>query len=318
MPTLHTSGLALPYPSAGTDPVSNGDDILRELVNRLEVVVGPPKGSAGGDLGGTYPNPTVVTINGVAVSAVVFNTDARLTNARVPSGAAGGDLGGTYPNPAVAQVNGRAASAVVFTDDPRLSGGLADGAVTFAKLASTVLAGFVPIGAIFPYVGDSDPGDIGGGVTFLLADGRLISRTTYAAFYGKSGHKYNGGADPGSSQVRIPDKRGRVSIGEDNMGTAQGAANRIPNSNRVHGQNGGEERHTLSVAELATHKHELVDSVGTFAFVSYVAGGVGGATASAPPTGYNNGSLSVGFAGSSTPHNNMSPYEVDNYIVRIA
>lgn len=99
-----------------------------------------PAGPAGGELAGTYPNPTVA--DNVIDSANIINGTIQagdlaggvIPTTLPPSGAAGGDLtGSTYPNPVIATgavTSAKIADGTIDTVD------LKDSSVTSAKIVS--------------------------------------------------------------------------------------------------------------------------------------------------------------------------------------
>ena len=99
---------------------------------------------------------------------------------------------------------------------------------------------FLPSGGIVPFAWASSP------VWFLLCDWAIVSRTTYSNLFSVIGTTYWVG--DGTTTFAIPNMKGRVVVGFDTTQTEFDAL----------GEVGGAKTHTLSEAEMPSHKHKVV------------------------------------------------------------
>jgi microcystin-dependent protein len=100
----------------------------------------------------------------------------------------------------------------------------------------------VPPGVVTPYAGAVAP------LGWLLCNGQAVSRTTYADLFGSIGTAF--GAGNGTTTFNVPDLRGRMPLGLDNLGG--GSANRVTDAAAdTMGGAGGTETHTLTAAQQA-------------------------------------------------------------------
>jgi microcystin-dependent protein len=108
----------------------------------------------------------------------------------------------------------------------------------------------VPVGSIVDFAGATAP------FGWLLCDGSAISRTTYSGLFAVINTIY--GAGNGSTTFNLPDCRGRLRAGLDNMGGT--AALRITSAGSginalVSGASGGAQNVTLTVGTMPSHAH---------------------------------------------------------------
>lgn len=191
----------------------------------------------------------------------------------------------------------------------------------------------IPIGGSIDFWGGSAPNS-----AFAFMYGQAISRTVYSTLFSMFSTTY--GVGDGSTTFNIPDVRGRVIAGKDDMGGS--AAARLTSiyygaSAASLGAVGGSQSHTLTLGELPTgiasngsNSISVSSSVGGIPFGTTgrtvqdygSGGGAGGFNQTPPSTGTitSTGTNSVSVASNNTSgnaHSIVPPTIIANKLIRI-
>ena len=173
-----------------------------------------------------------------------------------------------------------------------------------------------PAGIILPYAGSSAP------TGWLLCFGQSLSTATYAALFSVIGYTYGGSG----GSFSLPDLRGRVIAGKDNMGGT--SANRLTGltdgvDGDVLGGSGGLETNTLTTAQIPAHRHNVISNATNTGISLTGSNYVARSRSTGGESNYNlDGSTSdaslglTSSTGGGSAHNNVQPTFILNYIIR--
>jgi microcystin-dependent protein len=161
---------------------------------------------------------------------------------------------------------------------------------------NAIIAEALPAGALMAYAGATAPGG------WLLCAGQAVSRTTYAALFTAIGATY--GAGDGSTTFNLPDLRGRVAAGKDDMGgtaagllTAGGSGTPAPRWAQ-----------TLTAAQIPAHTHPITALSGRNT--------TSGGSETIADTSNNTTMNTNANTGGGGAHNNTQPTLVANFIIK--
>lgn len=219
------------------------------------------------------------------------------------------------------------ANGIVSGEHTHVAADITDFTSAVTSIVTALTPDPTPVGMTGDFAGSTAPDK------WLFMFGQEVSRSHYSALFAVIGTTYGNGN--GSTTFNLPDARGRVVAGKDNMGGT--SANRLTaQSGGLDGDQlgavGGAETHTLITAELAAHAHGatgLTCSAPTLNNAAKLVRDVAGAgpntttkssgsamdidatvSANAPTISGNTAS-----AGSGSAHNNVQPTIVFNKII---
>ena len=188
------------------------------------------------------------------------------------------------------------------------------------KISRSNLLKAVPInppGIVLPFAGLVAP------TNWLLCDGQLVSIANYSALFQTIGYNFAPQSSVSSGFFRVPDLRGRLPMGMDNMGGTSADTVTASYADTIGGV-GGSENKTILTNNLPEHKHDMRgDSLDQYYAIRDVTGTPADSEAIVydAPTGTGNGQAlpnSGGIISDSTvgqPLNAMNPTLSMNYII---
>ncbi len=161
---------------------------------------------------------------------------------------------------------------------------------------------YAAVGMIYPYAGTEAPD------TFMICDGTALNVTEYPELFSVIGYTFGGSDDT----FNLPDLRGKTLVGmqadDSDFGTI--------------GKSGGEKTHKMTAEENGKHTHPVIKAFGDTALdssnhpawaVKLLESAISNTSAN-PSTGSTAG---IGYSGEGKAHNNLQPYTVINYIIKV-
>jgi len=124
----------------------------------------------------------------------------------------------------------------------------------------------VPVGVVSAFAGVNAPAG------WLMCAGQAVSRTEYSALFNALSTTY--GSGDGSTTFNLPDLRGRVPAGVDNMGgtAASRLTSTVLSASNTLGATGGAQTHTLDSTQIPAHSHPNTLGSNTVAATSHTHG----------------------------------------------
>lgn len=153
---------------------------------------------------------------------------------------------------------------------------------------------YIAVGTIFPYAGKTCPEG------FMVCDGSSLDVVEYAELFNVIGYSFGGSGD----YFKLPNMLGRMPVGLDSS---------ISDFNTI-GKNGGLKDVTLTIEQMPRHSHK--DGTATQEQNGGINAPVNGG-ASAVVYWEASSGRDTTSAGSDKAHENMPPYLVVNYIIKV-